>query len=225
MTVYGYGEDALTYWALTTNFDKLKAGLVRSEELPDADYVRIYRPSFGRGERGFGEFDAIISTEESIYLIESKWDKSSELRKKKGEEHQTIGLSGPQIFRHKIFEELHKRWCHNNLVDFFREEDEDDPTDNINAKVFDQWNWKVCKESADLASNILTTFEILYSQKGSRNRNGVRKSIKNILLFFHSGEHPKLRVITDNFTLVTLRYCPLQSSNSKHFEMDISLPC
>jgi len=38
----------------------------------------FYRPSFGRrsidNSSIFGEFDAIVSSQNNVYLIESKWD-------------------------------------------------------------------------------------------------------------------------------------------------------
>ena len=100
---FAYGEDILTYWALRDQLDVVLTQLGDKSEPNDATI--FYRPSFGR--RGshdpafpraeFGEFDAIVATSESIYLIEAKWPASSEVRR------TTITLSQTQIDRHKIF--------------------------------------------------------------------------------------------------------------------------
>ena len=70
MKLLGYGEDALTYWALTQRLTDI---LQPFGDSPNKTEVIFFRPSFGRrsssnpdapNERGaqFGEFDAIIST-------------------------------------------------------------------------------------------------------------------------------------------------------------------
>src|SRR5512143_1712426 len=88
--IFGYGEDALTYWAVTSRLGEMLQAL-GDKSLP-ADATVIYRPSFGRrGSIGptatneqysaeFGEFDAILGTRQAVYLVESKWDSSSEIR-------------------------------------------------------------------------------------------------------------------------------------------------
>ena len=68
--IIGYGEDALTYWALTK---KLKYVLNElSDNSMPKNCVLYYRPSFGRGGGGcFGEFDSILQTDNWLYLIEA----------------------------------------------------------------------------------------------------------------------------------------------------------
>jgi len=62
----------------------------------------IFRPSFGRrggtGSAQFGEFDFILLSANSIYLGESKWDRSPE-----GEQGGKIDLREEQNLRHRIF--------------------------------------------------------------------------------------------------------------------------
>jgi hypothetical protein len=85
----GYGEDALTFWALKNEKKKIlkKWGKI------NAIY---YRPSFGRG-RNIGEFDFIILTSSRLILGESKWDESGEIGK-----NGKVKLRAPQIGRHGI---------------------------------------------------------------------------------------------------------------------------
>ena len=86
MEILGYGEDALTFHALSTGFTELLRNL--GDDTDPAAAVRFFRPSLGR--RGaapdgkprseFGEFDAIIGTARAVYLVEAKWSASSELK-------------------------------------------------------------------------------------------------------------------------------------------------
>jgi len=94
--LFGYGEDALTLWAVTNKIDLI----LRKLNDPEPEFCTVfYRPSFGR--RGlYGEFDAIIITDSKAYLVESKWDGSGDLK----------GLEEHQIRRHKILEWYHDNW-------------------------------------------------------------------------------------------------------------------
>ena len=95
---FGYGEDALTYWALRTRLDCILDQL--GDKSSECDTIVFYRPSFGRGGgANFGEFDAIIATPRSIYPIEAKWPGSREVNVKK----KKIKLKSEQIMRHEIF--------------------------------------------------------------------------------------------------------------------------
>ena len=95
---FGYGEDALTYWALRTRLDYILDKL--GDKSSEGDTIVFYRPSFGRGGQSqapFGEFDAIVATPQSIYPVEAKWSESSEVQ------DRTINVTEGQIKRHKIF--------------------------------------------------------------------------------------------------------------------------
>ena len=59
--IIGYGEDALTYWALTEKLEYVLEKL--NDKSEPKNCVLYYRPSFGRGEY-YGEFDAILSAKE-----------------------------------------------------------------------------------------------------------------------------------------------------------------
>ena len=78
---YGYGEDSLTLWLLKTKFKDFFEKLTKKSLGNTSKPIILYRPSFGRGGRSksnIGEFDAIIGSSETIYLIESKWDNCKE---------------------------------------------------------------------------------------------------------------------------------------------------
>lgn len=105
--VIGYGEDGLTHWGLCTRLGTVLLGLAAKysdNSTPDECLV-IYRPSLGRG-KNVGEFDAILATKACAYLIESKWHRSSEFKKRK----QHIVLSDSQIRRHKVMESYRQNW-------------------------------------------------------------------------------------------------------------------
>lgn len=113
-SIIGYGEDALTYWAITSRLGEILRTL-GDKSLP-ADTIVIYRPSFGRrGSIGpdakkeqlsaeFGECDAILGTQQAVYLVESKWDSSAEIR------DDWITLKAVQIRRHKIMRWYLETW-------------------------------------------------------------------------------------------------------------------
>ena len=96
-TFYVYGEDGLTLKFLLERLDIVLDQLDKSNP---SDCEVYYRPSFGRGIY-YGEFDAIILTPQHAYLVESKWDRSSGLKK---------GLREEQTKRHDILMWLSERW-------------------------------------------------------------------------------------------------------------------
>ena len=73
MKILGYGEDFLTFWAVSRNLGEILRQL--KDDTNTDDCVVFYRPSFGRrgGTRRaeFGEFDALIITSKTAYLVES----------------------------------------------------------------------------------------------------------------------------------------------------------
>jgi Holliday junction resolvase-like predicted endonuclease len=104
MAMYGYGEDALTYWALTERMAEILEKLHDGTRAEDA--TTFYRPSFGRGVGGsFGEFDAIIATAERIYLIETKWNRSGEVAGK-----TELTIRKQQLRRHQVLEWYFDTW-------------------------------------------------------------------------------------------------------------------
>ena len=108
MQMLGYGEDALTLWAMK---NKLDAILEAMNDSSDPRTCQIFfRPSFGRrgGDKSpqFGEFDFIILSQDRLYLGESKWDRSSEKL-----EDDVLELRAEQKRRHEIFRFYVEQWA------------------------------------------------------------------------------------------------------------------
>jgi hypothetical protein len=107
--MYGYGEDALTLYTMTKG---LRAFLDQLDDRTPAEKAIVFfRPSFGRRSPNpnatpsvFGEFDAIVGTEAATYLVEGKWNSSSELQ------DATLTVAERQIRRHKVFRWYHDKW-------------------------------------------------------------------------------------------------------------------
>ena len=93
--ILGYGEDALTLWYLTRQLPAFLEKMKKEDgcQATPEQCLLLYRPSLGRGGKCYGEFDAIVATPKTAYLIESKWVQS-------GNEHK---LKGEQGKRHQIF--------------------------------------------------------------------------------------------------------------------------
>jgi len=105
MKILGYGEDALTLWALQNRLPQI---LDDPSGLPECKI--FYRPSFGRrggpSSSQFGEFDFIILTKTCIYLGESKWDRSPELSNA-----GSVELRPEQVLRHRVFTFYVREWA------------------------------------------------------------------------------------------------------------------
>lgn len=107
--IYGYGEDALTLYAMTKGFPLFLDQL--QDKTPSDRAVIYFRPSFGRRSPNpkvtpsvFGEFDAIVVTERATYLVEAKWNNSTELQE------TTLTVADRQRRRHEIFRWYHDQW-------------------------------------------------------------------------------------------------------------------
>jgi hypothetical protein len=187
--VISYGEDALTYWALT---EKLGSILQKLEDKSDPpSCLVIYRPSFGRrggpGRAEFGEFDAILATSRSIYLIESKWGGSSEIKE------GIIKVRKEQVDRHRIFAWYFRRWRKNEFqswLSFVKRYEAEF------SKKFDG------KKIAPSGSKLSRNLEYVINQL-----HGYTKEISNVLLFFRSeGTSPPTRIVPRDFRLVIVDY-------------------
>jgi hypothetical protein len=112
MPIIGYGEDGLTYSALTDHLDTVLRELEGPEHSRCEDCLLFFRPSFGRagglGRAEFGEFDAILATGKAVYLVESKWDGSGILL------DGAVVLEFRQILRHQIFGWILDMWRSQN---------------------------------------------------------------------------------------------------------------
>ena len=109
MALLGYGEDALTFHALSAGYSDLLRNL--GDTARPGETIRFFRPSFGR--RGssrtslrseFGEFDAIVGTTTAVYLVEAKWASSGEYRK------NSVSLRAEQKRRHAAFRAYLDAW-------------------------------------------------------------------------------------------------------------------
>jgi len=110
--IFGYGEDALTLWALKDG--KSLGDIVKACNCEHENLVNIfYRPSLGRGTYGIGEFDFMIQLEDTIILGESKWvtPKTGSKEFKKG--NKEIVLDDVQIKRHEKFKTMCKEYFQN----------------------------------------------------------------------------------------------------------------
>jgi hypothetical protein len=101
--VLSYGEDPLTYWALSQRMAEFLEQLNDDSDLDEVLF--LYRPSFGRAAGAqFGEFDAIVGTPVATYLVEAKWHGSGEVST------GTVILRPEQYRRHEIFAWYRNAW-------------------------------------------------------------------------------------------------------------------
>jgi len=200
--VIGYGEDTLTYWGLTKRLCLILQEL--DDKSGQDECLVLYRPSFGRGrlikkpsdrKAEFGEFDAILVTTQSAYLIESKWDNLSDKKK------EVLELSDAQILRHKIFAWYCKRW---NIESDWKEfvEKYEDEFEN----EFGKWRRKIAPPKSLLSKNLKYVLEQLRPLSGET---------KNVLLYFYHEEPPEsIKIKSDlSFHLVPIKYPTTDGSN------------
>jgi hypothetical protein len=197
-TIWGYGEDGLTYWALSQRMGEILRELEGKTEADPS--IILYRPSFGRGRGCFGEFDAIIGTQAAVYLVEAKWDGSG--RTKTG----GIALKDKQIRRHRIFADILTCWQKQSPNSWAKFCD-----DNRQTKFGGCWSLPRTRNSGRL----LSTLEFLLprlSQCGD--------SVVDVVLFckpMGQGDWPQLE--TEGFRPVRLEYEPLAKSKSGVFQI------
>jgi hypothetical protein len=191
--ILGYGEDALTLWALKNHLSKI---LERFEDKSDPSKCLVfYRPSFGRsgGEKSseFGEFDAMVASLENIYLIESKWDNLS------NNENYKVKIKNVQQLRHDIFSWYLTHW-HKKYVgrweNFVKEQE-----------LHFKFKKKLLRKKNSLLRRNLEFIlnELLEHCKQFSGKD----NIKNVLLFFYNdGDEPKLPDKIETFNLVKIDY-------------------
>lgn len=177
--VIGYGEDFLTFWAVTERLDLILKQL--KDNTNPGDCQVFFRPSFGRKE--YGEFDAIIVTLKTAYLVESKWDKSDI-------PNNVLKLDKKQVRRHEILKWYHRNWSGEDWDKFAKE---------YNARFRERFPGKYIPLSKDLLGHNPQT--VLTSIRG--------RELKNVLLFFHRGELPE---IVTTFEVVKIEYKPTRGN-------------
>lgn len=209
MRIIGYGEDGLTYWALTTQLRDILGQL--EDDTPPEQCTVFFRPSFGRagGPKSpqFGEFDSILATQNAVYLMESKWDHGAPRNP------SDMVLEEVQIMRHRIFTWLRNRWhdLQPENWDRFREAAEADFTEEFPYRP-------LAAGRRLLARNLGYILDQLC-------RNEFGNDTHNVLLYFHRVNTPQPKRIVDaarnnlnDFTLVCLNYPALGQSG--YFPMD-----
>ena len=180
MRVLGYGEDFLTFWAVTTKLRDILSQLGDNSEPRECSV--FYRPSFGRAGKGgstFGEFDALIVTAESVYPVEAKWDGSRAHWK-----HNTLELREKQVRRHEIFRWYHENW---NGVDW------DDFAQRHAEEFKRKFEKKIPTKDKLLAKNLIT---ILSKTRG--------KKLVDVLLFLH--HKAELPIMKTHFEKVIIEF-------------------
>ena len=190
--IIGYGEDALTLWAIK---NRLNVILDKLDDHSDVTKCKVFfRPSFGRSgganSSQFGEFDFIILSEKYLYLGESKWDRSSE--NKEG----ILVLRDEQKLRHEIFRFYVEEWLSedfSNWSSFLQKAEED-----IKRKGFIK---PLAPENSLLSSNLQTILQIIKSHFSSTPKT------RNVLLYLYSGESTDLpKRVSGSFELILIDY-------------------
>lgn len=193
--VLGYGEDALTLWALKDRLSDILEAL--KDQTAPTDCLVFFRPSFGRrggtGTAEFGEFDAILATLKNVYLIESKWDGF-----RRWNARASILLGEAQKLRHQVFLWYLTHWNvkYSGYWKSFKRDH------NINFQ--NQFEKKLAQAGRLLARNLEAILTRINEHCGKLKP----ENIKNVLLFFYNKEiksSPPTRV-TEGFELVNLDY-------------------
>jgi hypothetical protein len=193
--IFGYGEDALTLWALKHRTPDILESL--KDQTGPSNCVIFYRPSFGRGggekSAEFGEFDAILASSKNIYLIESKWDNLSRFNKRE------ITLRTEQKIRHRIFSWYLMHWDkkYSNDWERFRKEHMYNFQRHFPKK-------RIATTDSLLAKNLESILTALQKRCGKLSFG---RNIKNVLLFFYDKKKSiSPTKITKDFELVEIDY-------------------
>lgn len=197
--IFGYGEDAFTLWALKQHTSKILQEF--QDKTAPSDCLIFYRPSFGRQSKEskavFGEFDAIIASQENIYLIESKWDNLSKFDK------DELILREEQELRHQILSWYLTHWNKKYSKDW-----ECFVTENQNDFEFE--GKTIAPTNSLLAKNLefILTKSLKHCQKFSQN------NIKNMMFFFYNAKKSKPpKKISRGFTLIPIDYSEETTGN------------
>lgn len=200
MSMYVYGEDGLTLWAL-----KRKLGCILKQAGDNSsaeECIVFYRPSFGRsgGNKSaqFGEFDFIILSKKTLYLGESKWDRSSE------NNNGVVTLRNEQLIRHNLFKTYVEEWFVKNYEDW-------DSFANHVADKFVSHNKRIAPSGSLLSENLITILKIIKSHFNSCPQ------VINLLLIFSDG-NTNTRSADPDFHCVNIDY---SSAPKKHLFIEI----
>ena len=193
-----YGEDGLTL-----KYTKERLGEIL-HELQDnsnpADCTVFFRPSFGRGTAGYGEFDAIIISQEKAYLVEAKWDGGRDLS---GPRKQRIRLRKDQIRRHEIFKWFRQYWNGEVEEAWDRFAEKNNPEFEKEFTFRNKAGKRVWKSMHPLNKLQGRNTQTILKEIGNRK-------LENVLLIFHRDKKPEVHQdhIKDHFTIVFVEYSP-----------------
>jgi len=206
--ILGYGEDALTYWALKERLSEILKKLDDSSN--PSDCLVFFRPSFGRrggeGRAEFGEFDAILASSQNVYLIESKWDNSSQ------NEEAEIKLAEAQIRRHKIFAWYLKNWNtqkYSGNWEKFKNDFESNFTSTGNFP-----HKRIAPTGSRLAKDL--EFVLNKLQEHGKKFSCEYRKPRNVLLYFYGNKSKEISKVTAedlNFEVVNINYSRYVSGN------------
>jgi hypothetical protein len=193
--ILGYGEDALTLWALKNRMSNILNHF--KDETSPSDCLVFYRPSFGRSggreSAEFGEFDAILISRKNVFLIESKWDNLSPFK----DERKIMGYV--QELRHELFAWYLANWHKKYLNDwerFIKEHREDF------LKKFKRKKETIIPSGSLLVANLESILNKLHEH--CKEFSG-KDSIKNVLLFFYNRKLSPIDV-NKEFELIPIDY-------------------
>jgi len=203
--ILGYGEDAFTIRALKRRTSEILKKL--HDQTDPSDCLIFFRPSFGRragkGRAEFGEFDAIVASPQNIYLIESKWDKSSENKNDK------IKLAEAQIRRHKIFSWYLENWDrqkYSNSWGGF----ESDFQSNFAKRCPD-------RKMAPTGSRLAKDLEFVLNKLQEHCKGFLCEyKPRNVLLYFYGKKSTEIRKVAAgdlHFEVVNINYSQYTSDN------------
>ncbi|MFC2028872.1 hypothetical protein ACFLTX_02985 [Chloroflexota bacterium] len=178
MEIHGYGEDALTLWALKHKLSTILEELNDKSSLSECK--ALFRPSFGRrgGEKSaqFGEFDFILFSKEHLYLGESKWHRSSE-----NFSNGIFNLREEQILRHKIFRFYVEEWAFGKKTSWH------EFINIASSKLLAQGiNKPIAPDDSLLTTNLKTAMNLI------NQHFEIIPSIRNVLLYLYYGANPHI---------------------------------
>ncbi len=188
-----YGEDGLTL-----KYTKERLGEILQQLGDDsnpADCTVFFRPSLGRGQ-WYGEFDAIIISQEKAYLVEAKWDSGRDLTGKR--KQRPIKLDDNQVRRHRILKWFSENWNgeEGQVWDRFAEKNRP----NFETEFEFMKDGKKEKKSIPPSDSILgQNLQTIFSVIG-------KKKMEDVLLIFYRDKQPE--VAQEGFTAVAVQYEP-----------------
>lgn len=182
--MYIYGEDGLT---LKYTKEGLEEVLKKLEDESDPNECTVFfRPSFGRAQ--YGEFDAIIISQQKAYLVEAKWDQSGDL---------SGGLREDQIRRHSIMKWFSQNWDGEKGDEWDQFAQRHNPEFKRTFKFVTKNGKSETKYIPNSESRVGQNLQTILTEIGDRE-------IENVLLIFYRDTPPKAE--QEGFITVYIKY-------------------